>query len=138
MQDLLNNVYRLQIQQWNPGQSSTNNQTALNAAQGIGAQILGVGRGLCLLRRTSRSDVLRIRAGHHAESNRHVGDVSRDRAGVVAQPVERTDPGDADQAAGRHHADDRARRGGHPDRVRGVGAGAEKRQVRGHRRDRAA
>ena len=32
MQDLLNNVYRLQIQQWNPGQSSTNNQTALNAA----------------------------------------------------------------------------------------------------------
>jgi hypothetical protein len=32
MQDLLNNVYRLQIQQWNSGQSSTNNQTALNAA----------------------------------------------------------------------------------------------------------
>jgi hypothetical protein len=32
LQDLLNNVYRLQIQQWNPGQSSTNNQTALNAA----------------------------------------------------------------------------------------------------------
>ena len=32
MQDLLNNVYRLQIQQWNPGQSSTNDQTALNAA----------------------------------------------------------------------------------------------------------
>ncbi len=32
MQDLLNNVYRLQIQQWNEGQSSTNNQTALNAA----------------------------------------------------------------------------------------------------------
>ncbi len=32
MQDLLNNVYRLQIQQWNPGQSNTNNQTALNAA----------------------------------------------------------------------------------------------------------
>jgi len=32
MQDLLNNVYRLQIQQWNPGQSSTNNETALNAA----------------------------------------------------------------------------------------------------------
>ena len=32
IQDLLNNVYRLQIQQWNAGQSSTNNQTALNAA----------------------------------------------------------------------------------------------------------
>jgi len=32
LQDLLNNVYRLQIQQWNAGQSSTNNQTALNAA----------------------------------------------------------------------------------------------------------
>jgi hypothetical protein len=32
IEDLLNNVYRLQIQQWNPGQSSTNNQTALNAA----------------------------------------------------------------------------------------------------------
>ncbi len=32
LQDLLNNVYRLQIQQWNNGQSSTNNQTALNAA----------------------------------------------------------------------------------------------------------
>ena len=32
MQDLLNNVYRLQIQQWNSGQSSTNDQTALNAA----------------------------------------------------------------------------------------------------------
>ena len=32
MQDVLNNVYRLQIQQWNNGQSSTNNQTALNAA----------------------------------------------------------------------------------------------------------
>ncbi len=32
VQDLLNNVYRLQIQQWNQGQSSTNNQTALNAA----------------------------------------------------------------------------------------------------------
>jgi hypothetical protein len=32
MDDLLNNVYRLQIQQWNPGQSSTNNETALNAA----------------------------------------------------------------------------------------------------------
>ena len=32
MQDLLNNVYRLQIQQWNSEQSSTNNQTALNAA----------------------------------------------------------------------------------------------------------
>ena len=32
MQDLLNNVYRLQIQQWNQGQSSTNNETALNAA----------------------------------------------------------------------------------------------------------
>ena len=32
IQDLLNNVYRLQIEQWNPGQSSTNNQTALNAA----------------------------------------------------------------------------------------------------------
>ena len=32
MQDLLNNVYRLQIQQWNSGQSSTDNQTALNAA----------------------------------------------------------------------------------------------------------
>ncbi len=32
VQDLLNNVYRLQIQQWNPGQSSTNNQTALSAA----------------------------------------------------------------------------------------------------------
>src|SRR5208282_5418708 len=32
VQDLLNNVYRLQIEQWNHGQSSTNNQTALNAA----------------------------------------------------------------------------------------------------------
>ncbi|MGD0347572.1 MAG: hypothetical protein ABSA85_12490 [Terracidiphilus sp.] len=32
IQDLLNSVYRLQIQQWNHGQSSTNNQTALNAA----------------------------------------------------------------------------------------------------------
>ena len=32
VQDLLNNVNRLQIQQWNHGQSSTNNQTALNAA----------------------------------------------------------------------------------------------------------
>ena len=32
VQDLLNNVYRLQIQQWNSGQSSTNNQTALSAA----------------------------------------------------------------------------------------------------------
>jgi hypothetical protein len=32
MDDLLNNVYRLQIQQWNPGQSSTDNETALNAA----------------------------------------------------------------------------------------------------------
>ena len=32
LQDLLNNVYRLQVQQWNPGQSSTSNQTALNAA----------------------------------------------------------------------------------------------------------
>jgi hypothetical protein len=32
MDDLLNNVYRLQIQQWNPGESSTNNETALNAA----------------------------------------------------------------------------------------------------------
>ncbi len=32
IQDLLNNVYRLQIEQWNPGQSSTNNQTSLNAA----------------------------------------------------------------------------------------------------------
>jgi hypothetical protein len=32
VQDLLNNVYRLQIQQWNPGQSGTNNQTALSAA----------------------------------------------------------------------------------------------------------
>jgi hypothetical protein len=32
LQDLLNNVYRLQIQQWNHGESSTNNQTALNAA----------------------------------------------------------------------------------------------------------
>ena len=32
VQDLLNNVNRLQIQQWNHGQSSTSNQTALNAA----------------------------------------------------------------------------------------------------------
>ncbi len=32
MDDLLNNVYRLQIQQWNPGESSTSNETALNAA----------------------------------------------------------------------------------------------------------
>jgi hypothetical protein len=32
MDDLLNNVYRLQIQQWNSGESSTNNETALNAA----------------------------------------------------------------------------------------------------------
>jgi hypothetical protein len=32
IQDLLNNVNRLQIQQWNYGQSSTSNQTALNAA----------------------------------------------------------------------------------------------------------
>ena len=32
VQDLLNNVYRLQIQQWNHGQSSTSNQTALNGA----------------------------------------------------------------------------------------------------------
>ena len=32
VQDLLNNVNRLQIQQWNHGQSSTNNQTAMNAA----------------------------------------------------------------------------------------------------------
>jgi len=32
IQDLLNNVYRLQIEQWNHGQSSTSNQTALNAA----------------------------------------------------------------------------------------------------------
>jgi hypothetical protein len=32
VQDLLNNVNRLQIQQWNHGQSSTNNQTALNGA----------------------------------------------------------------------------------------------------------
>ena len=32
MQDLLNNVNRLQIQQWSHGQSSTNNQTALNGA----------------------------------------------------------------------------------------------------------
>jgi hypothetical protein len=32
VQDLLNNVYRLQIEQWNHGQSSTNNQTSLNAA----------------------------------------------------------------------------------------------------------
>jgi len=32
MDDLLNNVYRLQIQQWNPGASNTNDETALNAA----------------------------------------------------------------------------------------------------------
>ena len=32
MDDLLNNVYRLQIQQWNSGERSTNNETALNAA----------------------------------------------------------------------------------------------------------
>ncbi len=32
IQDLLNNVYRLQIEQWNHGQSSTNNQTSLSAA----------------------------------------------------------------------------------------------------------
>ena len=32
LQDLLNNVYRLQVQQWNPGQNSTSDQTALNAA----------------------------------------------------------------------------------------------------------
>jgi hypothetical protein len=32
IQDLLNNVYRLQIEQWNPGQSNTSNQTSVNAA----------------------------------------------------------------------------------------------------------
>ncbi len=32
LQDLLNNVYRLQVQQWNQGQGNTSNQTALNGA----------------------------------------------------------------------------------------------------------
>lgn len=36
IQDLINNVYRLAITQYNPGSSSTNNQTALNSA-GSGA-----------------------------------------------------------------------------------------------------
>lgn len=39
IEDLLNNVYRLSIGQYNNGQSSTNNQTVLNAA-GTGAIVL--------------------------------------------------------------------------------------------------
>ena len=39
IQDLLNNVYRLSIGQYNNGQSSTNNQTVINAA-GTGAVVL--------------------------------------------------------------------------------------------------
>ena len=50
----------------------------------------------------------RIFSGHYAECDRGVGDIARDGAGVVEQPIERRDSSDADEAARGKYSNDGA------------------------------
>ena len=72
-----------------------------------------------------RARIERIFARHYAERDGGIGDVARDGAGVVEQPVERCDSGDADEPARGKDADDSDGGRGHADGVAGVGAVAE-------------
>ena len=71
----------------------------------------------------------RDRRCHCAERDGCVGHVAGDGPGVVEQPVERRDAGDAHKAAGWKDAHQRARRGRHADGVAGIRSGAQNREV---------
>ena len=77
--------------------------------------------------------VARIRADHRAEQQRAVGDVARERAGLVERGRERDHPVAADRAVRRLHPDDPAQRGGLADRAAGVGPDRPRRGARGDR-----
>ncbi len=101
-------------------------------------QILRIGAGLGLCSGTDRAGIQRIFSGHDAKRNRSIGHVAGDWPGVVEQPVERRDAGDAHQAARWEDADDGAGSSRHPNRVAGVGSIAEQRKVRSDGCDGAA
>jgi hypothetical protein len=101
-------------------------------------QVLSVGTGLRLRSRTDGPGIQGIFARHHPQRNGGVGDIARDRPGVVEQPVQRRNAGDAHQAARGENADHRTGGGRHADRVAGIGSVAKHRIVRSDGRDRAA
>ncbi len=90
------------------------------------------------LREVQRGRVAGVLADHRAEQQRAVGDVARERAGLVERGGEGDHPVAADRAVGGLEADDPAQRGGLADRAAGVGADRPRRRAGGDGGGRAA
>ncbi len=108
------------------------------ATERIALQIFRVRSWLRLLRRADSCRVRGIFASHHGECDRRIGDISRDGTGVVEQPIQWSDACDAHESTSGKDADHGAGSGGHADGVAGIGAVAEKGEVGGDGRHRAA
>ena len=106
------------------------------ALEAAGLEIVRVRSDLGVGRRPVQRRVASRLARHGRQRDRRVGDGARDGAGIVQHPIQRRDPRDAHQPAGRKNPHQRAGRHRHADGVGGVGAGAQHRHVgadRGHR-----
>ena len=83
------------------------------------------------LGQAERGRVRRVAALHRAQQQRGVGDVARERPGLVERGGEGDHPVAADRAVGGLEADDPAQRGGLADRAAGVGADRPRREAGG-------
>ena len=83
-------------------------------------QIIGVRAGICFRRGTNCASVKWVFSRDDAKHNRRVGYVTRDWAGIVQQPIQGRDAGDADQTSRREHSHHGARRRWHANRVPGI------------------